>query len=132
MILDALIQKIKEELPESTWHLVPGDVPTIVFPATSSDFGDIHVMEQGDEITVLFGHFTHCHFGCYEPALSEAARVDAIASDAASCLADVFAGRLEFYGSHTGAGGFRKRGTQGVLSRFIFGRSAHVWSVRDD
>ncbi len=131
MILEAFMEKLREQLPGVVWSLASDAAPTVVFPAISEDFGDIDVTEQDGELTVNFGRFTHSHFCCYDNELTETQKADLIAADTVACLADVFADRLEFYGSHSGIGGFRRRGTQGALSRLIVGRESRVWSGRD-
>ena len=106
-------------------------MPKVVFPAISESFGDIEVTEEDDELVIYFGRFTHSHFSYYENDLSEREKVDLIASQAIACLAEVFADRLEFYGSSSGSGGFRQRDSQAPLPGRIVDRTTHLWSGQD-
>jgi hypothetical protein len=131
MILDKFAAKIESALPDCRWYVVPGDEPKVVFPAVCQDFGDIEVTEADGELTIVFGRFTHSHFASYAQNLTDAEHADLISSNAISCLADTFSDRLEFYGSHSGAGGFCRRGARGMLSKTLVGQGAHVWSGQD-
>lgn len=132
MLLERLIQALPTRFPDVAWRRSEDNDAEIVFPAVSPEFGDIVVSEHpyDGELIAMFGHFTHAHFGCYDGDLQGPERAEAIVADLMDCLAEVFADRLEFYGSHAGIGGFRKRGTQGALSLLLLGREAFVWSGR--
>lgn len=132
MILERLIAALPNRFPDGCWRVSEGRAPSIVFPAVSADFGDIVVTAHPHdfELVVDFGRFTHGHFDCHEDGLSSDARADAIVARVLDCLDDMFADRLEFYGSHAGIGGSRPRGTQGRLSKWLLGEQAFVWSGR--
>jgi len=132
-LLDRLVAALPARLPDVAWRHGE-DGRSLVFPAVSEAFGDLVV--SGDphdpELVIDFGRFTHAHFDCHEDGLSVDARADAIVAKVLDCLDDVFADRLEFYGSHAGIGGSRPRGTQGQLSKWLPGAEAFVWSGRRD
>ncbi len=132
-LLERLVAALPTRLPNAAWRRGE-DGRSLVFPAASEDFGDLVV--SGDphapELVVDFGRFTHGHFDCHEDGLSVDARDGIIVARVLDCLDDVFADRLEFYGSHAGFGGSRPRGTQGRLSKFLIGDQAFVWSGRRD
>lgn len=132
-LLERLVAALPTRLPNAAWRRGE-DGRSLVFPAASEDFGDLVV--SGDphapELVVDFGRFTHGHFDCHEDGLSADARDGIIVARVLDCLDDVFADRLEFYGSHAGFGGSRPRGTQGRLSKFLIGDQAFVWSGRRD
>ena len=113
MILEEFIAKAASAFPQVAWRPTPGGV---VFPAASGNFGDIVVdVAQGNrELIIQFGNFTHGHFDS--------------ADSAVACLAEVFAGQLEFYGTPGRGGGFCPRGKRGLLSKWFFGRASHTWS----
>ena len=106
----------------------PGPVAT--FPAAHADVGELVIHDDGDEFTLYVGKFTHVHFGDYDESLSESARAAKIVDNLVSFLDDVFADRMELFGSHTGGGGCRKRGNtpRGGASRLHFGARTYVWS----
>jgi hypothetical protein len=127
MLLTAFIDKLGAALPESNWRLAADNSRAVIFPAQSPDFGDIKVVDDGDELTVYCGRFTHSHFNCYGTDLPEPSQVDAIASQAVDFLKAVFSDRVVFFGSHSGWGGFRYKGYADDLA----GCPTYVWSGRD-
>jgi hypothetical protein len=106
----------------------PGEGPFALFPAIHPDVGNLELYDEGEEITFVVGNFTHIHFACYEAHLSPEAKAAQISADVVAFLDAIFSEQLEFWGSHSGAGGTRPRDSQGRLSRFVFGRRAFVWS----
>ena len=107
-----------------------GESPFAVFPAAHPDVGDIAISDEGDEVTVALGNFTHCHFANYDQGIDDAARVRRIGESQVEFLEDLFADRIEMYGSHRGGGGSRRISAEprGVLSKALFGRKTYVWS----
>jgi hypothetical protein len=98
----------------------------VTFPAAHPDFGDIEIQDDGHELTVSFGRFTHSHVANYDEGISEAERAERIAEECTSLLEDVFADRLEFFGSHEKGGGF---GPRGERHDFLAQKGAvFVWS----
>ena len=114
----------------------PGEAPFAVFPALHADVGDIEIFDEGDELTVVVGKFTHSHFGNYDKETSESERAARVCESLMEFLTDLFADRIEMYGSHLGGGGTRRRdrGKRGVISNVFFGSKTYVWSgpVRHD
>jgi hypothetical protein len=110
-MIDAFIAKLNEQLPDCKWHSGRGCPCSVVIPALSQDFGNIEILDEDGELTIYFGKFTHAHF--QDP------------SAAVICLRAVLADELEFYGSHSGADGFRLRGSQSPLAT---APKAQVWS----
>jgi len=132
---ERLMQMINTRLPNQPRTVGGSHAAVVVFSSANPDVGDIEIYDDGEELTVLVGKFTHTHFGNYDTTLSSQQRVERIAEDVVSFLEDVFADRIEFFGSHIGAGGFRRREhPRGLLSKLIFGRKTYVWSgpVRND
>ena len=106
----------------------PAEGPFAVFPATHPDVGDIELYDDGGEVVIGVGNFTHCHFTSYDLTGSESEKAVRIANDIVSFLDDIFSERVEFWGSHSGSGGVRRRGPQGELHKATSGTSAYVWS----
>ena len=73
-------------------------------------FGDIEIYDDACELTVVFGRFTHAHFGCYREDLSNAEVDREVASEVVEVLRKTFCGELLFYGSHDGCGGCEPAG----------------------
>lgn len=127
---DRLIAMLHSQLPHQPMNVGGAAGVVLVFPALHPDVGDIEVHENGDELIVMVGNFTHTHFQNYDQGLSNAERAERIAEDVAAFLKEVFSDRIEFFGSHTGAGGWRKRKPKerGILSKVVFGSKTYVWS----
>ena len=104
--------------------------PVVVFPAIHPDVGDIEIHDEGDELTVVVGNFTHSHFANYDEGIDEAERAKRIVDALVEFLNELFADQVELYGSHKGGGGARRlsRGPRGVISRTFFGGPSFVWS----
>ena len=114
-------------MPERIEEVEPSDerTPFIRISAAGSDFGDIDLYDDGDEVTIDFGRFTHSHYSNYEEIPLEE-KESQIAKDVYEVLKATFEDELEFWGSHQGSGGFqgvdceptRKQGFfSGFLSR---------------
>ncbi len=108
----------------------PGLAPFAVFPAIHPEVGDIEIYDDGDELTVVVGKCTHSHFGNYDQGIADVERTMRISGTVVAFLDDLFADRIEMYGSHLGGGGTRVRdgGSRGLVSRALFGSKTYVWS----
>ena len=130
LLTDRLIATLHSRLALQPMEVGGTDGVVVVFPAAHSDVGDIEVHDNGDELIVMVGNFTHTHFNNYDRGLSISERAERIADDVVAFLTDIFSDRIEFFGSHTGAGGWRKRKPKerGILSKLVFGKKTYVWS----
>ena len=130
VLTDRLIATLQSRLPQQPMNVGGAGGVVVVFRAAHSDVGDIEVHDNGDELIVMVGSFTHTHFSSYDHGLSISERAQRIADDVVAFLEDVFSDRIEFFGSDTGAGGWRKRRPQkrGILSKLVFGGKTYVWS----
>ena len=100
-----------------------------VFPPAHPDVGAVEIHDEGDEVVVVIGRFTHEHFLAYERGLSAEQRAERIADDVVAFLEKLFADRIELFGRGR-RGGWRARGSKprGRISKFLFGRRTYVWS----
>lgn len=129
MIAANLIPALQESFRDRGLRISEASPPVATFPAIHPDVGDIVVCDDGDEVTVYLGNFTHAHFGVRSSDAdgSVVDREQHIVDDVLDFLDDVFTDRIEFYRGRI-VGGHRPRGQQGSLSRMLFGRHAFVWS----
>ena len=98
--------------------------PFLRIVASESDFGDLELYDDGDEVTIVFGRFTHSHFSNYEDDLSLSEKEDRIAEDVFGVISATLDDELEFWGSHQGSGGYRgvdyaNRNRDTFLFRFL-------------
>ena len=107
-----------------------GDSPIADFPEKHSDVGSVRLYDEGDEVTLVLGKFTHVHFSWDDQRLTHDQRASKIASDVLEFLDNLFADKVELYGGNFTGGGCRGRtGTRRAwLSRLFFGRKSFVWS----
>lgn len=83
------------------------------------DFGPVEVLDDEVELTVHCGRFTHVHLSNFDEAITPEERNARIVADLIDFLRDVFADRVEFWGSHRSGGGCRVRHSQGPVSQFL-------------
>lgn len=125
---------LQERIPERIEEVTLGGerTPFIRIKATESDFGDIELYDDGDEVTIVFGRFTHSHFSNYEDDLSLEEKETHIAEDVFDVLKATFDDELEFWGSHEGSGGFQgvdyvAEQDRGMLSRMFGGKNSKTF-----
>jgi hypothetical protein len=106
MISNVLIPLLRERFPNRGIKSVAGAKPCITIPAVHSEFGDFQIFDDGDEITLVAGVFTHGHFSNYDSIPVEE-KEKIIAEDVADFLEKVFADQVVFWGSHKDVGGWR-------------------------
>lgn len=132
MLKQIVAFEIERQFPDMgiEWGGESGDLIATIAPAHHS-WTEISVCEDGEEIIIFYGDFTHVHYGCYDDNLPEAIRAQTIAQDICKELSLVFNDQVEFFRvAYFGAGGMRRRGSQGKLSRILFGRNGILWSGR--
>ncbi|MGH7976345.1 MAG: hypothetical protein ACREC8_06750, partial [Limisphaerales bacterium] len=132
MIFNYLIPKLEENFPNRGLRIETAPVKRIVFPAAHSDFGDIEIHDDGDEVTIYAGNFTHGHFSNYDENLSEEQKAEKISAEVVKLLKDVFADKVVFWGSHTAGGGWGARENPEKLKPFFKSLGSrnkeYVWS----
>jgi len=127
MISDFLIPKLRQRFPNHRIKVGVPPEPCAVFPAIHPEVGDVVISDDGYELTLEAGNFTHSHFSNYDESLSETQRAECIAEDVAQFLDELFADRVILWGSHHGSGGWYPRGTE--PSRVFSGHGElYVWS----
>lgn len=126
----ALLPKLQGRFPGRPFTSDQDKQGVVVFPCEHPDVGDVEIRDDGDEVTVVLGNFTHTHIGCYDEGVTDSERVERICDSVIYLLEDLFADRIELYGSHVGAGGFRRRdeNRRGLISKGISGTKSFVWS----
>lgn len=99
MIAANLIPALQERFRDRGLRISEASPPVATFPAIHPDVGDIVVCDDGDEVTVYLGNFTHAHFGVRSSDAdgSVVDREQHIVDDVLDFLDDVFTDRIEFY-----------------------------------
>jgi hypothetical protein len=106
MIRDILIPLVEARFPGRYTISEPGVQPCVTFPAKHSDVGDVEIHDDGDEITLIAGNFTHGHFSNYDD-IPQKEKEKEIAEDVVDFLSRLFADQVVLWGSHKGGGGWR-------------------------
>jgi len=68
--------------------------------------GDVQITDDGDEVTLVAGNFTHSHFSNYDEIPVEK-KEKMIAEDVADFLDKLLSDQVVLWGSHQGGGGWR-------------------------
>src|SRR3954451_1360141 len=96
MISDVLIPKLRERFAGRGLQVGVPPEPCAVFTAINPDVGDVVISDDGYELTLEAGRFTHSHFSNYDEDLSETQRAERISEDVVQFLDDLFADRIAF------------------------------------
>ena len=113
MLFDLLIPQLRERFPDRPFRLETTPHLQLVFPAVHSAVGDLVIMEEGDELILIAGNFTHGHFANYDYDKSVEYKAEVITRDILRFLTDLFADRVILWGSHRGGGGWYPRDLEG-------------------
>lgn len=135
MYNEGLLSELRRRYPESGMQRSPEGIQRVIFPAISPEVGDVELQDDGYEVTLYLGTFTHVHFYEYQKDISELERAQRVANRVINFLDDLFADRIEFFGNGFGGGcRARKEARRGILSRLLLGSRTYVWSgpVRAD
>ena len=111
MIRDKLIPRLRERFPDRRVSFGEPPGPVAVFAAEHADVGDVEIFDDGGEVTLVTGRFTHGHFSDYVSGCVEEAE-QRIVEDVVAFLEDLFADRIVLWGSHAGGGGWYGRDAQ--------------------
>lgn len=104
-LLARLIPELRRHFPDRPFQ--PGTPPNSVltFPAKHPDVGAIEIHDDGNELTLYLGNFTHSHISNYDEGISDDDKAKEIIESAVAFLSEVFNDRVIFWGSHKGGGG---------------------------
>lgn len=124
-LLELLEPELHRRFPNRGLIKVLGEYPHFRFPAIHPEVGDIEIYDDGEEITVGYGNFTHCHYGKHSARSNawESEAVEAVIAD----LDALFSDRLRMWGSHEGSGGIVREGDE-ELSDVDPDFPHYVWS----
>ena len=106
MICDSLIPIRQGRFPGRGLKSGIPPEPCAIFPAMHPEVGDIQIYDDGDEITLVAGHFTHGHFSNYDD-LPLAVKEKIIAGNVVTFLDKLFSDHVVLWGSKKGGGGWR-------------------------
>ena len=108
-LAEALIPLLRERFPQMKLRTGSSPDPCAVFPAIHPEVGDIAILDDGNELTIYAGNFTHGHFDCDDPQTPEPERTERTVGAVMAFLDELFADRIVLWGSHRGCGGWFAR-----------------------
>lgn len=108
-LADRLIPKLRKRFAARAFRVTGAAQPCVVFPPVHPDVGPIEIHDDGTELTLVTGNFTHGHFSNYDDKLSDEEKANVIVSAVIDFLEDVFADQIVFWGSHENGGGWWRR-----------------------
>lgn len=124
MITEKLLPRLQQRFSGRplTLGLSPG--PVAVFAAAHPDVGDVEIFDDGREVTLVVGKFTHGHFSDWV-SKSPAEAEEHIVASVIDFLERLFDDQVVLWGSHRGSGGWCNRDNPSV--KFARG-PVFVWS----
>jgi hypothetical protein len=105
-ISDILIPKLQERFVGRGMRVASPPSPCALFPAEHPDVGEIQIYDDGSEVTLVAGNFTHGHFSNYDDELSVDQKAEQISGEVVTFLDALFADRIVLWGSHKQGGGW--------------------------
>jgi len=126
-LLELTEQGIKQSFPE-LYYNVDAEACVLRIPERHPDVGGVEICDDGDELSVVVGRFTHWHTAQVEPnRVAEASA--AVVDEVVSFLRELFADRIIMRGRHFGGGGCYHVDAPPLLARIgIRMRCKYVWS----
>ena len=98
-----LLPRLRSSFPDLKLRVGETPDPVIVIEAVHPDVGDVEIYDDGEELTIGLGNFTHAHVGLGESN-------ERILDLAIALLTDLFSDNLVLWGSHGGSGGYYRKG----------------------
>ncbi|GAB3092368.1 hypothetical protein [Lysobacter terrae] len=127
--LECLAQLLEAEMPHAAFQRRVGpDGPELVIRSPSDQVGELVITDDGDELTVCIGTFTHSHWGCFDSTLPAEQRPEQVAKPVLEFISAILSDRIEFFGASTGGGSRPVGKPRGWLSRLMFGSTTYRWS----
>jgi hypothetical protein len=102
-----LIPRLQDSFGHRGLRIGNSPDPIAVFPAIHPSVGDIQIFDDGDEITLIAGDFTHGHFNCWDNESFISEKAIRITNDVINFLDKLFADQIILWGSHKSGGGWR-------------------------
>lgn len=108
MIVDKLIPRLRQRFPDRSVTFDAPPAPVAIFSASHPEVGDVQLFDEGNEVTLVAGPFTHGHFSDFASTSPEEAERH-IVDDVVEFLERLFADQIVMWGSHRGGGGWYDR-----------------------
>jgi hypothetical protein len=111
VLTDKLIPLVKQRFGGRAVSYGKPPAPCVVFAAEHPAVGDIKLFDDGSEVILVAGHFTHGHFSDFTSKSAEQAEKN-IAEDVVAFLELLFADQVVMWGTQSGGGGWYVRSSE--------------------
>ena len=122
MLYEEMKKEIESQFPSLQFTL-DDEKKLISIPPIHQDVGSIDIQDDGDELTIFVGNFTHWHCGCFDEKKADSDEIKEIVSDVIEYLEDMFNNKIFMWGSAMKGGG-----TQFIDDDFKTNKKGYVWS----
>ena len=122
---EKLIARLSARFPNRRLRLHQGKQPVASFPAAHPEVGDLHIDDDGDELTISVGQLTHGHFSPITYQTPSQKSDEEIIERLIAFLDEVFNDQIEFWTAGR-MGGWHPRGAEPSVQRPNMRR--FVWS----
>ena len=127
MLLKVLIGKLQNVFPNTIFS-VNEDHRQITIPENYPGFGDVLIRDDGIEMTVYVGKFTHSHTSPQEDDLSDEDKTDTITDEVIDLLQNLFDDQLVLWRGDKGGGFYHKDAPLNLRRRLPKDGEKWVWS----
>jgi hypothetical protein len=117
-----LLPRLRSSFPDLTLRVGESPHPVVVIEAVHPDVGDVEIYDDGEELTIGLGNFTHAHVGLGESK-------DRIVELAVALLTELFSDSVVLWGPQSGSGGYYRKGQTSSLAKLLSKEGTqYVWS----
>lgn len=105
---EVLLPALRQRFPDKPF--VEGVSPDAVatFSAAHPAVGDLRILDDGEEVTVMLGHHTHSHFNPYDATLTSAQLAQEVTESVLDFLTELFADRVLIWSIAGHSGGWSR------------------------
>ncbi|HVX91577.1 MAG TPA: hypothetical protein VHC20_08310 [Candidatus Paceibacterota bacterium] len=105
-IRDVLVPALRQRFPARPFVEGVPPNPVATFPAAHSTVGDLLILDDGEEATVVIGRHTHSHFNPYDATLSPDQLAQVVTDSVLQFLTDLFDDRVLIWSVPGRSGGW--------------------------
>jgi hypothetical protein len=127
MITEKLIPRLRERFPNQSMKFGVPPAALVVISAAHPEVGDVQIFDEGTELTLVAGNFTHGHFSDFNSKSADEAERN-IVDHVVQFLERLFADEIVMWGSQRGSGGWYLRGQSKVDQTLKPSGPLYVWS----
>lgn len=125
-IADVLLPALRERFPGRPFVEAAPPQPIAVFPASHPAVGDLQILDEGNEATVIVGAHTHGHFNPYNAELTAREVAEHVTASVLGFLDKLFADRILIWSIPGQSGGWKRAPSDATT--LPPGANAFVWS----